>query len=99
MFFMCWVFFFLQLFLIQSYTLAKILKGLSSVSSCIPISMAIYCLDECSDDVQVKLTSLLKKQHYDLDLLVRAMDGEVINACFFLILLTLSQLLSIYKTL
>lgn len=39
--------------------------------------MAIYCLVICCDNIQVKLTSLLKKQHYDLDLLVRALDREV----------------------
>ncbi|KAB5555288.1 hypothetical protein PHYPO_G00031990 [Pangasianodon hypophthalmus] len=32
-----------------------------------------------SPELCVKLTSLLKKQHYDLDLLVRAMDGEAIT--------------------
>ncbi|XP_060795411.1 hydroxyproline dehydrogenase [Neoarius graeffei] len=32
-----------------------------------------------SPEFCVKLTSLLKKQHYDLDLLVRAMDGEAVT--------------------
>ncbi|MCJ8738263.1 hypothetical protein PDJAM_G00033590 [Pangasius djambal] len=32
-----------------------------------------------SPELCVKLTSLLKKQHYDLDLLVRAMEGEAIT--------------------
>ncbi|KAI5617654.1 hydroxyproline dehydrogenase, partial [Silurus asotus] len=32
-----------------------------------------------SPELCVKLTSLLKKQHYDLDLLLRAMDGETVT--------------------